>query len=562
MKNRYIALMAKCLTAYSDEQIQNYFDRVKEEGLTEHGFPRLTSNLGILIAHGIRTDLLPLFIEMMDLCCHSIPFVKAANEFSVREIVCCIMECEQLRSVPTEKITEWKTALALIEPEKCYNQFARTPEQNNIRNWALFTALSEHMRGYIGLPVSEEFIEIQLASQIKYIDENGMYMDHQGSDAHNPMVYDIGPRALLSKLLHFGYRGRYYEKIDACLRQAGLLSLRMQSVTGELPFGGRSNQFLFNEAIQIELFEYEATRYEREGNLALASAFRAGIEKALGCIEMWLARTPIRHNKNRFPTESKYGCEKYAYFDKYMITVASYLHSAYLLHTPPSVELPAPQEIKTDAFALSKHFHKIFLRGGSYFLEFDTNADLKYDARGLGRVHKAGAPSAICLSVACPRKPNYRIDRDDAVTLSLCPALPLKDGSWLFALGKKTQYSIVSLSEDGVSAQLVLSCTFENGESVEARYEVSDSGVEITVSGNGKVGHMLPAFAFDGERNTEISANEHSLTVAYDGYVCRYTTNGTIRDTGNIACNRNGHYRAFTADSLGSLTIRIEIEKA
>jgi hypothetical protein len=96
MKEKYIELMEKALSAYSDEHILRYFNDVKEKGLTEHGFPRLTANIGILIAHGRRKDLSPLFVEMMDVCCNMFlrPYVKAANEFSIREIVCCIKELE------------------------------------------------------------------------------------------------------------------------------------------------------------------------------------------------------------------------------------------------------------------------------------------------------------------------------------------------------------------------------------------------------------------------------------------------------------------------------------
>ena len=90
MKTRYIELMAKTLTAYTDGHLRAYFDEVKREGLTEHGFPRLTANLGILISHGIRQDLLPLFCDMMEFCCQTIPTVKAANDFSVKEIIFCI----------------------------------------------------------------------------------------------------------------------------------------------------------------------------------------------------------------------------------------------------------------------------------------------------------------------------------------------------------------------------------------------------------------------------------------------------------------------------------------
>ena len=64
MRQIYFELMKKTLSAYSDEHIKRYFNTVKKEGLTEHGFPRLTANIGILISKGIREDLLPLFTEM------------------------------------------------------------------------------------------------------------------------------------------------------------------------------------------------------------------------------------------------------------------------------------------------------------------------------------------------------------------------------------------------------------------------------------------------------------------------------------------------------------------
>ena len=57
MKKRYLDLMETALSAYADAHILRYFNEVKEKGLTEHGFPRLTANIGILIAHGRRADL-------------------------------------------------------------------------------------------------------------------------------------------------------------------------------------------------------------------------------------------------------------------------------------------------------------------------------------------------------------------------------------------------------------------------------------------------------------------------------------------------------------------------
>lgn len=65
--------MDRAFGCYTKDQIADYYERVKREGLTEHGFPRLASNLGVLICHGRHKELLPLFIDLMDLCCEQMP---------------------------------------------------------------------------------------------------------------------------------------------------------------------------------------------------------------------------------------------------------------------------------------------------------------------------------------------------------------------------------------------------------------------------------------------------------------------------------------------------------
>ena len=121
-KTHYIDIMEKVLSAYTGEHIDRYYQDVKEKGLTEHGFPRLTANIGILIAHGRRTDLLSRFIQMMNLCCEEIPQVKdAANEFSIKEIIFCILELEKCSVVSTEQINAWKECLAKVTVQNCYS---------------------------------------------------------------------------------------------------------------------------------------------------------------------------------------------------------------------------------------------------------------------------------------------------------------------------------------------------------------------------------------------------------------------------------------------------------
>ena len=289
MKEKYLVLMEKTLSAYSSEHILRYFQQVKTNGLTEHGFPRLTANIGVLIAHGRRTDLLPVFLEMMDFCCQTIPCVKAANDFSVREIVGCLLEIEKSGMVSKENTARWRKDLSAIHPASCYNVFASSLS-DSVRNWALFTAVSEYFRLKAGIGGQMDFIELQLGQQLQWLDENGMYMDHPGDQNRQPMMYDLVPRGLFSLLLSQGYRGTCYAPMDAALKKAGLLLLDMQSPNGEMPFGGRSNQFLHNEPWMIAVLEYEAKRYALEGNAALAARFKAASARALAVTEYWLNR--------------------------------------------------------------------------------------------------------------------------------------------------------------------------------------------------------------------------------------------------------------------------------
>ncbi|MBQ4112474.1 MAG: hypothetical protein IJD38_06735 [Clostridia bacterium] len=556
MKTRYLRIMEASLSAYTDVHIRRYLDEVRENGLTEHGFPRLASNIGILIAHGIRTDLSGLFRDMMELCCTAIPRVKAANDFSVREVISCLAELEGAGLFP-EDVARWKANLAAIIPENCYSCYATTPA-SGVRNWALFSAVSEYFRQDMGLCDSRDFIDLQIEVQLKWLDENGMYCDAAGYP-HQPIMYDHVSRGLFALLLHRGYRGKHYAAMDDCLRRAGLATLRMQSVTGEMAFGGRSNQFIHNEGWLAALLEYEANRYAGEGNLPLATEFRSAALRAVESAEAWLSRRPIRHVKNRFPTETRYGCEAYAYFDKYMITAASNFYAAYLI-CDEGIPTVASPDVTATVWETSDRFHKLFLKAGGYGLEFDLNADPCYDANGLGRVQRAGAPSTLCLSQPCAQAPNYRVDIPTPVAMSLCPAFKAPEG-WLFAAAPSALWRVrrTGTSPDIVFA--ILSCAFEDRTTI-LDYTVSSEGIVIIQKGKGIQHHAIPVLGFDGEHHTAVTVEGSVLTAAYEGWLCRYTVSGGITEIGTTAANRNGHYRVFVASGTETLEIRVELVPA
>ena len=89
MKERYLNLMERVVCAYTTEHIDAYTETVTEKTVKEHGFPRLTANIGILLCHGRLPHLKSRFKTMMDLCCRDIPTPveikgRRGNDFSVR----------------------------------------------------------------------------------------------------------------------------------------------------------------------------------------------------------------------------------------------------------------------------------------------------------------------------------------------------------------------------------------------------------------------------------------------------------------------------------------------
>lgn len=556
-KERYIEAMKSALAAYTDEHIERYFNDVKRVGITEHGFPRLTANIGILLCRGHRTELLPLFIEMMDFCIADMPHPRndiskgIGNDFSVKELIFCLLEVEKHALVPKEKTDAWRRTLAEIKPENTYTQFARKPS-DTVNNWAIFTAVSEWMRQVIGVADTKDFVDLQLSSQTRYIDPNGMYRD-----PHEPMVYDLVSRGLFCVLLHFGYDGVYKELLDAAQRRAGLLTLKMQSVTGEIAYGGRSAQFMHNEAQLALNLEFEANRYKREGNMALASLFKARAALALSNMEYWFKKNPIHHVKNRYPLESGFGCEDYAYFDKYMITAASFLYVAYLFADDTIEAVDQPREASVTFTA--EPFHKCFLEAGDYFAEIELAADMHYDEYGLGRIHKKGAPSPLCLTTPMTATPNYKVE--NARAASMVPGYE-KDGALCLALSGAASYRPYKTGKGEDLAAVTLLSEFEDRTVLKHSYAVSKDGVDIKVSGAKKVAFSFLAFDFDGETKTDISADENTVRVTYEGYTCTYETNGKILFKEEYADNRNGRYRVYYAVAEKALSLHIAIEEA
>ena len=559
-KEIYLHIMQKALEAYTDAEIDAYFSTVKQEGLTEHGFPRLCANMGILLAHGMAEGQRERFSEMMDLVCEQIPRGKAAHDFSVKEIVLCLLELERAGTFPKEQTERWRHALGQIRPFETYTVIA--PDADTpVNNWAAFGAASEQLRVYAGIAREEEvqdFLDIQIGSQLHSFDQNGMYRD-----PHEPMLYDLATRVQLAVALHFGYGGRRKDTLLSHLDRAMELTPYLQSVTGEIPFGGRSNQFLFNEALLAAISEYGALRCVELGDQRAASTYKRMAALAVDSLLCALGRRPVSHAKNRFPPDQRYGCEKYAYFRKYMITLASFSYLAYVLADDTIEEGVCPAEAEHFAVETSEHFHKTLLSAHGYTVEVEKMADPHYDGAGVGRIHKRGAPSVICLSVPFAKEPIYTLDRQNPSALSLCGGL-LVDGEWKIG-AEATCYRLLSKEATDRAVSATFAVEWEGAVGLYESVQIAENGVTLSVSlPEGKEGQLcfhVPALLHDGAVSAECVRTGEGLTVSYEGARVDYTARGAWTDTKTVYANRNGHYRLWRiCGKEGDRTVSVHIE--
>ncbi len=558
-KEAYIDLMDSVLSAYSEGHIKRYIENVKENKLQEHGFPRLTANLGILIAYGRKSEYKNEFLIMMDLCCDQIPYAKVwsgdvGNDFAVKEIIFCLLEIEKAKVFDKSITDNWRKKLALINIQDTYSVIAPTPLAP-VGNWAAFGAASEQLRKYSGIADESDFIEHQILSQLFSFDENGMYMD-----PHEPMVYDFVTRVQLAMALYFGFDGKGRRELEEKLLKSADITLKMQSVTGEIPYGGRSGQFLHNEATFASLCEFYASFFAKCGDLEKAGEFKSAAQLAVGNVMKWLKEGEMRHVKNHYDKDSMFGCETYAYFDKYMITAASFFYAAYLFADDNISKTGCPAEKGKYICSTSHKFHKTMCKFGEYFVEIDTLADMNYDASGIGRIHKKDAPSAICLSMPFAQAPSYGIDIENPSPFSVCAGIRT-DAGYIYTYDRNTEYKLIKKEITDSFVSVRFECRLGEKYSITESCMITEDGVTIEAMGNGDVEILFPAFDFDGKTYTDIRIAEKNVAVSYKGFECRYTTDGTVSDKNLVIANRNGHYKGFVAMGRDKVTLKISIEK-
>lgn len=415
------------------------------------------------------------------------------------------------------------------------------------------------MRQTEGLTDTTEYFQRHWPVQLEKFDANGMYRE-----PHTPILYDVAVRYSLELMFHFGYDGEFAGKLDKYMEKAAYFTLFMQSSNFELPYGGRSNQFLFGEAYVAGVCEYEASRYKEKGDMKTAGMFKRCARLTMSSVMDRLRQTyPPKHIRNFYPVESKHGEECYAYYDKYMITLAVNSYQAFLYADDSIEEYPCPQEWGGYVFETSEDFHKIFACCKGNFIEVDTCADAQYESTGFGRYHKAGVPSELGLSVPFSACPEYELSANlgsDSISLSV--GWDMGDGNIQYLSdisdGVKHKLQVEQCNDNLVKFSVTYTGEAMCGSSALIEtYTINCDGVcvssELKDAVADKIYCRVPVYSTNGKDTGRVSdITENRVCVRMDEFVYDICTDGNISLTQKLVANRNGEYYVADISKTGS----------
>jgi len=435
---------------------------------------RVLSCLGGLIAAGRRRGELGAWEDLMDRTCDDLPkrgdagHAGPETDFAVKELMLALRAMQP--RVPHEKFAGWKDKLGQIEPERHYaSVLGRVSGKEALHNINIYNMAGEYLREAEGLTDSRNYFAEHWPAQLERFDENGMYRD-PGS----PMLYDLTVRAHIGLMLGSGYGGEFREALDRNIRQGGLMSIFMQSAAGQVPYGGRSSQFNFNEALHAAVCEYEAARYAKLGNFKAAGAFKRSAKLAVRSVLRWVrpeAGGLPRHLKNYYDPLSEYGAEPYGHYAKYMISLGSFAYMAWLAADDGIEEAICPAEAGGYVLRTSDSFHAVFANAAGRSIQVDLCGSAGYDATGLGRYHRSGLPTELALSAPFAANAAYMLPRQ-ACSSDACigPGWMTPDGTLCF---------LAELRGDGLKSEVEV----DRAETSEVRLRIGYSGPALTQKG-------------------------------------------------------------------------------
>ena len=526
----------------------------KEWGQTSS---RFASSCAVLIYFGRCRDLLDKLYLVMDYCCSGLnkpDSVDRSSNFWMRELATAF-DCLK-KIAPADRLEYWKNELAKVVPEKNYIFVSPDiEERKKFHNWAVYSSAGESMRESYGIGGGDflwgnAFFDAYMEHQMWRFNEYGMYRD-----PGDPFTYDITTRLQIEAAFFAGYNGKWAEVLREKLDKAMLPTLLFTAPGGEVPFGGRSSQFYFQEGIISALCECAAKR-SKAAEPRLAGAYKRQAYLSAEAVADGILRDDGRlfHIRNRFSPETRHGCDIYGHYSVYSLFAGSVFALAALFADDGIVPLAAPSEIGNFSFAVTENFYKGFANGNGNFLEFDLKADLNYDSSGLGRIFMRDMPFGLLPAAPFTVENHFCIAPGQKVNehcYSIAPEWFGNDGQY---------YRLAEFAEKSASfreiASNIVEVVYENcGTAVKYIADLTKCGeltLEITVSGDVRESFMIvPVLQYDGEKSPVLNLSNNGFDAVFADSKLNCISNGTDCSICGTAVNRNGIYNLLKIKMTG-----------
>lgn len=563
----YLELMEKSIEAYDFNDISECFGkRIRTfqdiyAGYSRIGMSRLINVMAVLMQKGRLRHEYAFWTGLLDEILLDIEedFPKSGVEFLVLELCTALLNSNDF--IQAEDYKTFIEKLKNINPYKKYDSTLARKKPDELHNFCMYGICAEYLRGKLTGAETSGFIEEHWQVQRNRFDAEGRYRD-----PGCPMTYDITSRYRMVLMLHFGFEGPIADEMKELLHKGAAGLMLQMSSDFKFPFGGRSNQFQFNESLAASMCEYYHMHFLDLGEIRTAGAFKRCAGMSIRRLEKWFAADPVRHIKNMFPTDSAYGIDSYGTYERYMGTMGTFLTGAVLMHDPDAEQYEAPMEYGGYVYETGEDFHKLFACCCGYSLEIDKDADIKYDATGLGRVQYRNAPCGLALGMPFAKKPAYLLGdyiNDRGRSIGACWQT---DNGWdyLAEKGKVKHTAINNQSRDEVGFSLDYEIAGQG--MIREEYKIDGSGIQIiTTCDFTDVSYCIPILKTDGSTCAKVVHRNGCCSVSADGwtYEIRWNSPGRYHFEDNLLYNRNGVYKELIVENdRRTITIKLSVYRS
>lgn len=516
---------------------------------------RTSVMLAYLIESGRRPELFDLWMRVTEKSVRALKQSRKSdyNDLTLEEL--CVSFILMRDCVKKE----WLDVLSEVTPEVHY----ALTEKEQMHNMVVYGCVGMYLREKLTGESCEGHLDRVMPWIIECIDENGMF-----DDRDHAMLYDLTTRVRLEQLLWFGYDGKWKEQIEESLIKGAEATLLMQSAAYQIPYGGRSNQLLHNEALQTSLCEYAALREKRRGNNEKAMQYKRAAHLSFQTLERYLKNPDgAKHIRNMFPQDSLFGVDDYGTFPRYMNALATFIACGYLAADDEIGEAECPCEAGGYVFETSDRFGKIFINAFGQSIEYACKADYAHEPAGLGRYHAKGIPAELGLSMPFVEKPKYLLSKSRIPFEVIGPKHVSAGFMHLANEVEPSKLTAISAGYTDSNGLRRLLCENEKPlhtkveesgcgymltaewESATEKITLSRTGLELSVllkSGE-KPFWEIPMLLSDGKNKTELIEKENGISVIAGDF--EYMLRGeNITVSEETVANRNGIYRIVYAD--------------